>query len=144
MPSKKKDDLTLEQMLIRLDEISALLDSDLELDKALSLYEEGVSLIKSANKMITDAEAKIKTGDALMYLSSAFERFDIAFLDPPYAAEQLPVVLPAVSKVMREGGIVLCETAKNIDLPEEAGNLFKEREYRYGSTKVLMYKCKED
>ncbi|MBR5528403.1 MAG: exodeoxyribonuclease VII small subunit [Clostridia bacterium] len=61
MPSKKKDDLTLEQMLIRLDEISALLDSDLELDKALSLYEEGVSLIKSANKMITDAEAKIKT-----------------------------------------------------------------------------------
>ena len=61
MPSKKKDDLTLEQMLIRLDEISAQLDSDLELDKALSLYEEGVSLIKSANKMITDAEAKIKT-----------------------------------------------------------------------------------
>jgi 16S rRNA G966 N2-methylase RsmD len=79
-----------------------------------------------------------------MYLSSAFERFDIAFLDPPYAAEQLPVVLPALSKVMREGGIVLCETAKNIDLPEEAGKLVKAKEYRYGSTKVLMYKRGED
>ena len=88
--------------------------------------------------------AKLKTGDALMYLSSAFERFDIAFLDPPYAAEQLPVVLPALSKVMREGGIVLCETAKNIDLPEEAGKLVKTKEYRYGSTKVLMYKRGED
>ena len=88
--------------------------------------------------------AKLKTGDALMYLSSAFERFDIAFLDPPYAAEQLPVVLPAVSKVMRPGGIVLCETAKTIDLPEKAGNLVKTKEYRYGSTKVLMYKRGED
>lgn len=88
--------------------------------------------------------AKLKTGDALMYLSSAFEKFDIAFLDPPYAAEQLPVVLPAVSKVMRPGGIVLCETAKSIDLPEETGKLVKAKEYRYGSTKVLMYKRGED
>ncbi len=88
--------------------------------------------------------AKIKTGDALMYLSSAFERFDMAFLDPPYAAEQLPVVLPALSKVMREGGIVLCETAKTVDLPDEAGKLIKEKEYRYGSTKVYMYKRGED
>ena len=91
----------------------------------------------------TDA-AKLKTGDALMYLSSAFERFDIAFLDPPYAAEQLPVVLPALSKVMRPGGIVLCETAKTIDIPEEIGKLVKAKEYRYGSTKVLMYKRGED
>ncbi len=88
--------------------------------------------------------AKIKTGDALMYLSSAFERFDIAFLDPPYAAEQLPVVLPALSKVMRPGGMVLCETTKNIDLPETVGSLKLEKEYRYGSTKVLMYKWGEE
>ena len=88
--------------------------------------------------------AKLKTGDALMYLSSAFERFDIAFLDPPYAAEQLPVVLPAVSKVMRPGGVVLCETAKTIELSDEIGKLVKAKEYRYGSTKVLMYKRGED
>ena len=36
------------------------------------------------------------------------------------------------------------ETAKNIDLPEEAGKLVKAKEYRYGSTKVLMYKRGED
>ncbi|MBE6881534.1 MAG: 16S rRNA (guanine(966)-N(2))-methyltransferase RsmD [Ruminococcaceae bacterium] len=111
-----------------------------------------VDSAKVAQKCITDNLkncgftdiAKLKTGDALMYLSSAFERFDIAFLDPPYAAEQLPVVIPALSKVMRPGGVVLCETAKNIDLPEEIGKLVKAKEYRYGSTKVLMYKCGED
>ncbi len=111
-----------------------------------------VDSAKAAQKCITENLkncgftdiAKLKTGDALMYLSSAFERFDIAFLDPPYAAEQLPVVLPALSKVMRPGGVVLCETSKTIDLPEEIGKLIKAKEYRYGSTKVLMYKRGED
>ncbi|MBE6623945.1 MAG: exodeoxyribonuclease VII small subunit [Ruminococcaceae bacterium] len=51
--------------MIRLDEISQKLDSDLALDEALALYEEGVGLIKSANKLITDAEIKIRTLDPL-------------------------------------------------------------------------------
>jgi len=65
MPAKKKTELSIEKMLIRLDEISQKLDSDLALDEALALYEEGVGLIKSANKLITDAEIKIRTLDPL-------------------------------------------------------------------------------
>lgn len=86
--------------------------------------------------------ARLKTGDAVSYLSGAMERFDIAFMDPPYAAEQLPVALPAVARVMREGGIVLCETSKTIDLPEESLGLELVKEYRYGRTKVLSYRKK--
>jgi exodeoxyribonuclease VII small subunit len=63
MPAKKKTPESLEKMLERLDEISTKLDSDLPLDEALSLYEEGVGLIKSANKLIEEAEIKIKTLD---------------------------------------------------------------------------------
>jgi exodeoxyribonuclease VII small subunit len=63
MPSKKKNPESLEKMLERLDEISIKLDSDLPLDEALSLYEEGVGLIKAANKLIEEAEVKIKTLD---------------------------------------------------------------------------------
>jgi len=84
--------------------------------------------------------ARVKTTDALLYLSGAVERFDIAFLDPPYAEEQLPTALLAVSKVMNPGGVVFCETAKNIDLPEKAGELVFAKEYRYGRTKVRAYK----
>lgn len=83
--------------------------------------------------------ARIKTTDAALYLSGAMERFDLAFLDPPYAAEQLPIVLPLVSNVMRPGGMVFCETEKTIDLPETVGELTKVKEYRYGRTKVLSY-----
>ncbi len=63
MPSKKKNPESLEAMLLRLDEISQKLDSDLPLDEALSLYEEGVGLIKEANKLISEAEVKIRTLD---------------------------------------------------------------------------------
>jgi exodeoxyribonuclease VII small subunit len=63
MPAKKKTPESLEKMLERLDEISTKLDSDLPLDEALSLYEEGVGLIKSANKLIEEAEIKIKALD---------------------------------------------------------------------------------
>ena len=65
MPAKKKTEQSIENMLKRLDEISQKLDSDLPLDDALSLYEEGVGLIKSANKLISDAEIKIRTLDPL-------------------------------------------------------------------------------
>jgi exodeoxyribonuclease VII small subunit len=63
MATKKKTDLSLEKMLERLDEISTKLDSDIPLETALSLYEEGVGLIKSANTLISEAEAKIRVLD---------------------------------------------------------------------------------
>ena len=58
--------------------------------------------------------AKLKSTDAALYLAGAFERFDIAFLDPPYAAQQLATVLPAVSRVMRAGGV---DAAQDIYMP---------------------------
>lgn len=88
--------------------------------------------------------AKLKSTDAALYLAGAFERFDIAFLDPPYAAQQLATVLPAVSRVMRAGGVVFCETAKGVELPERAGGLVKIKEYRYGRTMVYSYRKEDD
>lgn len=63
MATKKKTDLSLEKMLERLDEISTKLHSDIPLETALSLYAEGVGLIKSANTLISEAEAKIRVLD---------------------------------------------------------------------------------
>ena len=57
---KKKNINTFEVELSRLQEISALLDNDeLELEKALSLYEEGIELSQSCLRTLKDAELKI-------------------------------------------------------------------------------------
>lgn len=56
--AKKK--LSFEESVERLDEIVHHLESgDLSLDKSLSLFEEGASLVKECSKMLDEAEQKV-------------------------------------------------------------------------------------
>jgi exodeoxyribonuclease VII small subunit len=58
--TKKKAKSNFEQDLSRLEEISRILEEDnLELEDAISLFEEGVKLSKSCLKMLKEAELKI-------------------------------------------------------------------------------------
>lgn len=57
---KKKDTLTFEKKILRLEEISNLLESeDTELEEALKLFEEGVELSKDCISTLKNAEVKI-------------------------------------------------------------------------------------
>ena len=58
--TKKKTKSNFEQDLSRLEEISRILEEDnVELEKAISLFEEGVKLSKSCLKTLKEAEPKI-------------------------------------------------------------------------------------
>ena len=58
--TKKKAKSNFEQDLSRLEEISRILEKDnVELEKAISLFEEGVKLSKSCLKTLKEAELKI-------------------------------------------------------------------------------------
>ena len=51
---------TFEASLTRLEEIVKKMESgDLPLEEALSLFEEGTALVKSAGKLLDDAELKV-------------------------------------------------------------------------------------
>jgi 16S rRNA (guanine(966)-N(2))-methyltransferase RsmD len=89
------------------------------------------------------AEAKLVLRDALIYAENAQESFDIAFLDPPYGYG-LERILPAVGELMRDNGIIVCETKKEEVLPEQAGRLNKHKDYRYGKTKMTIYRNVEE
>ncbi len=57
---KKKTKSNFEQDLSRLEEISRILEEDnVELEGAISLFEEGVKLSKSCLKTLKEAELKI-------------------------------------------------------------------------------------
>ena len=59
MPPKKQN-LSFEEALSRLDEIVRKLESgDLLLSDSLSLYEEGTGLIKTCSKLLDQAEQKV-------------------------------------------------------------------------------------
>ena len=56
-----KKELTFEKAMDRLEEIVTLLESgDSPLDKSLSLFEEGVKLVKLCNSQLEKAENSVK------------------------------------------------------------------------------------
>lgn len=59
--TEKEGNVSFEAAMKRLDEISALLEKEnVDLEKALALYEEGVGLVRKCNEQLEDAERKIK------------------------------------------------------------------------------------
>ena len=61
MAEKVKKKESFETLMVRLDEIvKALENGSADLDSALSLYEEGVGLVRKCGKMLDEAEKKIK------------------------------------------------------------------------------------
>ncbi len=58
--TEKKQSLTFEESLVRLEEIVRHLEKgDLPLDDTLKLYEEGTGLITSCSKLLDEAEQKV-------------------------------------------------------------------------------------
>lgn len=84
--------------------------------------------------------ARLAPMESLSFLSTAAERFDIAFLDPPYNQGLLPKALPLLAPKMNPGGVILCEHQKGEELPETAGEFKIYRTYRYGKVMVTAYR----
>ena len=58
--------------------------------------------------------------------------------------EVLAAVLPLLAAKMAPGGVVLCETEREADLPEQAGSLTLVKQYNYGKIKVSRYERGEE
>lgn len=89
-------------------------------------------------------QCRISRMDYSEYLKSAAaknEKFDIVFLDPPYAKDVKDEVLKKVSRsnILNPGAIVICES--NVDSfaeGEESYGLIFRKKYRYGKIFVTM------
>lgn len=84
--------------------------------------------------------ARVVRGEYTAFLMQTGERFDIAFLDPPYKAGLLPEALRQTEKVMQEHGVILCEHPEEVELPATVGRFSAVRRYRYGKIFVTMYR----
>ncbi len=59
--SKKMEDMTFEEALARLESIVRMLEGgNAALDESLSVFEEGIALVKMCNEKLEKAEQKIK------------------------------------------------------------------------------------
>ena len=103
---------------------------------------EAVKVIKdNLKKTKFDQQASVFQMDYLRYLSTARAKFDLIFLDPPYAEKSLENALQKISEIdiLSEGGIIICERPKDKVMPPEVGGLLCSRDYNYGKTAVNLY-----
>ncbi|MPN22348.1 Ribosomal RNA small subunit methyltransferase D [bioreactor metagenome] len=85
-------------------------------------------------------QATVLNTNAKTFLISTNEKFNIAFLDPPYGKGLLQDILPYVEKCMVEGGLILCELPFGEDIPENLEQFSIEKLYKYGKTAVALYR----
>lgn len=84
--------------------------------------------------------SRVVAMDYLSFLKTTNDRFDIAFLDPPYGEKMVDAALPLLAEKMTESGIIICESDKREEMPKGAGEYALFREYRYGKCKVTTYR----
>lgn len=88
--------------------------------------------------------ARVLPSDARVFLNGCREKFDVIFLDPPYAGDLLEESLKTIAKIdiVTENGIIVCESSLDKVLPELEAPYEKGKEYRYGKIKVTLYRRK--
>ena len=100
---------------------------------AVHLVQENLALCK-----LTD-RAHVRQGDALAYLRSG-EKFDLVFLDPPYASGLLEQALTDIAAfdICRQHGIIVAEHPADRSLPAPAAPYRVRRTYRYGRIALTL------
>lgn len=106
---------------------------------AAALIKENLRLTGLADR------GRVVSGEAMAFLASCRERFDIILLDPPYAAGLLKIAINAISQfdILSNHGIIVCESSAEWEAPPVEPPCFLRRSYRYGKTKLTLI-CREE
>lgn len=102
---------------------------------------------KSAYRIIENNISKCHIEDKCKLVMSEAEsflmqknNFDIAFVDPPYHKDLILKSLPKLSQLMSEDGVIICESAKDEELPECVNGWVITRQKNYGKSKLSYYR----
>ena len=103
--------------------------------KAQAIVAENIQMTKEVGKF------QLLKMDAERALEQLSGEFDLIFLDPPYAKEQIVADIEKMAEreLFSEDVMVVCETDKTVELPEEIACLGIWKEKIYGISKVTVY-----
>ena len=114
----------------------SILQFDIEGRRVLDLF-AGTGL------RVTNLEegARDIAGDAMEYLHTVKQRFDLVFLDPPYASGLLESALEEIARIdiLSPHGIIVAEHPADHVLPVLAPPYRLHRVYRYGKIGLSVY-----
>ena len=103
--------------------------------KAQTIIAENIQMTKEVSKF------QLLKMEAERALEQVTDPFDLVFLDPPYAKEQIVADIEKMAErnLFSQEIMVVCETDKSVELPEEIACLGIWKEKIYGISKVTVY-----
>ena len=103
--------------------------------KAQAIIAENIQMTKEVSKFQL---LKMEADRALQRVGGTF---DLVFLDPPYVKEQIVADIEKMAErnLFSQEVMVVCETDKSVELPEEIACLGIWKEKIYGISKVTVY-----
>ena len=92
-----------------------------------------------------ESDATVVRSDYLAYLKRCREKFDIIFLDPPYAEVFLENALNCIAEIdiLESGGIIVAERPVGKELPWDFEGFTRSKDYKYGTVLLTIYRKNE-
>ena len=86
--------------------------------------------------------AKVIRSDYLTYLGNCREKFDMIFLDPPYAGSYLENSLKIITEIdiLQSGGIIVTERPLEKELLLDFPGYTRSKNYKYGKIILTIYR----
>ncbi|MEE0859783.1 MAG: 16S rRNA (guanine(966)-N(2))-methyltransferase RsmD [Acutalibacteraceae bacterium] len=106
---------------------------------------ESINVIKqNLDNTGLSANAKVLNTDSLAFISrEQTEKFDLAFLDPPYNTGLLQKALPLTALQMKKTGTIICERPIDEEIPQKIHGFTLDRNYRYGKIMISTYRYED-
>jgi len=102
---------------------------------------DSIKLIKENLKTCGFSEiSTIHSRDAVRFLEGE-DKYDLIFIDPPYDTQLLKKAIDKIVEFdkLNINGIMMCESKTDMPTPEITAPYSLQKEYKYGSVKILKY-----
>ena len=104
---------------------------------------DACALVKeNLNKTRLESDAQVIRSDYVAYLRTCKEKFDLIFLDPPYAEVFLENSLKMITEIdiLQSNGIIVTERPLGKELLFEFDGFLRSKDYKYGKTVLTLYR----
>lgn len=103
--------------------------------QAQAIIQENIKMTKS------EGQFRLLSMADQQALSQLTGQFDLVLLDPPYAKEQIVAVITELEErgLLSQEVMIVCETDKQVVLPEEVSNFGIWKQKVYGISQVTVY-----